>query len=94
MFPYSHIPNNNINNNITINRGNYAVFEKTLEERMENQQKAAASVAAKKAHMQAFVDKFRYNAKRASLVQSRLKAIGKLEDVEVCVVFLLCDVIE
>lgn len=64
-------------------RGNFATFEKTLEERMENQQKAAASVAAKKAHMQAFVDKFRYNAKRASLVQSRLKAIEKLEDVEV-----------
>ena len=50
---------------------------------MENQQKAAASVAAKKAHMQAFVDKFRYNAKRASLVQSRIKAIEKLQDVEV-----------
>lgn len=64
-------------------RGNFATFEKTLEERMENQQKAAASVAAKKAHMQAFVDKFRYNAKRASLVQSRLKAIEKLQDVEV-----------
>lgn len=28
-------------------------------------------------HMQEFVDKFRYNAKRASLVQSRIKAIEK-----------------
>lgn len=28
-------------------------------------------------HMQEFVDKFRYNAKRASLVQSRIKAIAR-----------------
>lgn len=33
--------------------------------------------------VQAFVDKFRYNAKRASLVQSRIKAIDRLEEVEV-----------
>lgn len=41
---------------------------------------------AKIEHMQEFVDKFRYNAKRASLVQSRIKAIQKeelvLEEVE------------
>jgi ABC-type multidrug transport system fused ATPase/permease subunit len=33
--------------------------------------------------IQAFIDKFRYNAKRASLVQSRLKALERLADVEV-----------
>ena len=32
--------------------------------------------------MQAFVDKFRYNAKRASLVQSRIKAIERMADVQ------------
>lgn len=32
---------------------------------------------------QAFVDKFRYNAKRASLVQSRIKAIERLGTVQV-----------
>ena len=30
--------------------------------------------------MQAFVDKFRYNAKRASLVQSRIKAIERMAE--------------
>lgn len=30
-------------------------------------------------HMQKFIDKFRFNAKRASLVQSRIKAIQKME---------------
>lgn len=29
-------------------------------------------------HAQAFIDKFRFNAKRASLVQSRIKAIERL----------------
>ena len=33
-------------------------------------------------HMQKFIDKFRFNAKRASLVQSRIKAIQKMELVE------------
>lgn len=33
--------------------------------------------------LQAFVDKFRYNAKRASLVQSRIKAIERLGEVDV-----------
>jgi ATP-binding cassette subfamily F protein 3 len=32
----------------------------------------------KREHMQKFVDKFRYNAKRATLVQSRIKAINRL----------------
>ncbi len=32
--------------------------------------------------MQEFVDKFRYNAKRASLVQSRIKAMNREEVME------------
>jgi ATP-binding cassette subfamily F protein 3 len=32
--------------------------------------------------VQAFVDKFRFNAKRAALVQSRIKAIERLGTVE------------
>ena len=32
--------------------------------------------------MQSFIDKFRYNAKRASLVQSRIKALNKLEMID------------
>ena len=30
---------------------------------------------------QAFIDKFRYNAKRASLVQSRIKALERMAEV-------------
>ncbi|KAI3923354.1 hypothetical protein MKW98_026947 [Papaver atlanticum] len=49
---------------------------------MKNQQKAFDSREKAKAHMQAFVDKFRYNTKRASLVQSRIKAIERLGTVD------------
>lgn len=60
-------------------KGNYSVFVKTMEERLKNEALQAEAMNRKKAHMQAFVDKFRYNAKRASLVQSRIKAINKLQ---------------
>jgi ATP-binding cassette, subfamily F, member 3 len=33
----------------------------------------------KRDHMQAFVDKFRYNAKRAQMAQSRIKALKRME---------------
>jgi len=32
--------------------------------------------------MQKFIDRFRFNAKRASLVQSRIKAIGKMDMID------------
>ncbi|WIA32674.1 hypothetical protein OEZ86_003475 [Tetradesmus obliquus] len=64
-------------------RGNYDVFVKTAEERLRNATKAAEAQAAKRAHVQAFIDKFRYNAKRASLVQSRIKALERMAEVQV-----------
>ena len=39
------------------------------------QQRQYSSQQSKLSHMQSFIDKFRYNAKRASLVQSRIKAM-------------------
>lgn len=41
------------------------------------QQRQHEAQQAKLSHMQEFVDKFRFNAKRASLVQSRIKAINR-----------------
>lgn len=46
------------------------------------QAKQHESQQLKLAHMQTFIDKFRYNAKRASLVQSRIKAMEKMELIE------------
>jgi len=60
-------------------KGDYDTFEKTRKELLKNQIKEYERFVAERAHMQQFVDTFRYNAKRASLVQSRIKAIEKLE---------------
>lgn len=58
-------------------RGNYDSYEKNREEMRVVQQKQYEAQQIKLQHMQEFVDKFRYNAKRASLVQSRIKQIEK-----------------
>lgn len=61
-------------------RGDYDNFEGTRREEMIVQQRQHEAQMVKVKHMQEFVDKFRFNAKRASLVQSRIKAIER-EDV-------------
>lgn len=54
-------------------KGDYDTFVNVRTELAKNQRRAYEASAAKKAHMQEFIDKFRSNAKRASLVQSRIK---------------------
>jgi len=49
---------------------------------MENQKRVFDSQQAHISHIQEFIDKFRYNAKRASLVQSRIKALNRIDRVE------------
>lgn len=63
-------------------KGDYDTFERTREEQLKNQQKAIESSEKAKEHMQNFIDKFRYNAKRASLVQSRIKALDRMAHVD------------
>ncbi|KAH9251354.1 hypothetical protein BASA81_010765 [Batrachochytrium salamandrivorans] len=65
-------------------KGNVDAYEKTKEQRKIQNTREREAQLGKIAHMQKFVDKFRYSASRASLAQSRLKAIGRLESV-------LCD---
>ncbi|KAJ7545438.1 hypothetical protein O6H91_09G119800 [Diphasiastrum complanatum] len=67
---------------LTTYKGDYDTFERTRDERLRNQQKAHESNEHKRAHIQAFIDKFRYNAKRASLVQSRIKALERISQVD------------
>lgn len=63
-------------------KGDYDTFERTLEEQLKNQQKAFEANERVRDHMQSFIDKFRYNAKRASLVQSRIKALERMGRVD------------
>jgi ATP-binding cassette subfamily F protein 3 len=58
-------------------RGNYDMFIATRTEALLVQTRQYEAQQVKLAHMQEFVDKFRYNAKRATLVQSRIKTIER-----------------
>jgi len=44
--------------------------------------RGAETQKARIEHVQKFIDKFRYNAKRASMVQSRIKSLQKMELIE------------
>ncbi|KAF0691937.1 Aste57867_16933 [Aphanomyces stellatus] len=63
---------------LTYHRGNFASFENTQEEMLRNQRKAYEAQQMKVSHMQEFIDRFRCNAKKAPLVQSRIKALEKI----------------
>lgn len=61
--------------------GDFDTFEQTMRERLLNEQKQAEAQVKQRKHVQAFIDKFRYNAKRASLVQSRIKALERMAEI-------------
>ncbi len=61
--------------------GDYADFVEQRAERMAQLEAAAKNQARKIAHTQAFIDRFRYKATKARQVQSRVKALERLERV-------------
>jgi ATP-binding cassette subfamily F protein 3 len=63
---------------LTSYAGSYDAFERARAERLTLQAKERDRIEAKRRHMQAFVDRFRYKASKARQAQSRLKAIEKL----------------
>lgn len=63
-------------------KGNFDNFEKVKNEKMKLQLKQRESQQDKIEHIQKFIDKFRFNAKRASLVQSRIKSINRMDIIE------------
>lgn len=63
-------------------RGNYTEFVTTMTEKLKAQQREYEAQLEYRKHVQEFIDKFRYNAKRASLVQSRIKQLEKLPELK------------
>ncbi len=64
---------------LTTYTGNYESFVRQRSERAQQAEAAAASQARKTAQTQAFIDRFRYKATKAKQVQSRIKALEKME---------------
>ncbi|MFN3220213.1 MAG: ABC-F family ATP-binding cassette domain-containing protein [Acidimicrobiales bacterium] len=63
--------------------GGFAEFVVEREERIERVRSQAANQARKVAQVEKFVDRFRYKATKARQVQSRIKALEKLEIINV-----------
>jgi len=61
--------------------GGFSSFEKQRAEKLRLQTAMRGKIEAKRAHMQAFVDRFRASATKARQAQSRLKMIARLETV-------------
>ncbi len=67
---------------LTLYTGNYDTFERERAARLGAQQKLHEKQTAQRAHMQAFVDRFRATASKARQAQSRLKALEKMDVVD------------
>ncbi|KAI1717926.1 ABC transporter domain-containing protein [Ditylenchus destructor] len=59
-------------------KGNYENYEKAMCEKLTLQQREFEAQQQLRQHVQEFIDKFRYNAKRASMVQSRIKMLERM----------------
>lgn len=66
----------------TYYKGDFDTFEKVKADQLLEMEREAEAQGREKAHLNKFIDKFRYNAKRASLVQSRIKALARLPMLE------------
>ena len=53
-----------------------------MAEKLKAQQREYEAQMDHRKHVQEFIDKFRYNAKRASMVQSRIKHLEKLPELK------------
>ncbi|MGF1530728.1 MAG: ribosomal protection-like ABC-F family protein [Puniceicoccaceae bacterium] len=63
--------------------GNYGFFEEAASERRAQLEKSAEKQAKEIARVEKFVDRFRYKATKARQVQSRIKALERIDRIEV-----------
>lgn len=67
---------------LTLYTGNYDTFERERTAKLGLQQKMFEKQQAERAHMQAFVDRFRASAAKARQAQSRVKALERMDIVD------------
>lgn len=67
---------------LSLTPGGYEEFVRIRTEQALQQNRAAERLAAQRAHMQSFVDRFRAKATKARQAQARLKALERLPQIE------------
>jgi ATP-binding cassette subfamily F protein 3 len=63
---------------ISLTPGGFEEFVRIRTERAQQQTRAAERIAAERAHIQSFIDRFRYKASKARQAQARIKALARL----------------
>jgi len=71
------------NKRLTIYQGNYTKYLKQKDERREQLMAAYRNQSERIEHLEAFINRFRYQATKAKQVQSRIKELEKIERIEV-----------
>jgi len=71
------------NKRLTIYQGNYTKYLKQKDERREQLMAAYRNQKERIEHLEAFINRFRYQATKARQVQSRVKELEKIERIEV-----------
>ncbi len=69
-------------NKLELYHGNFDYYEEEKVKRYELLLKAHLKQQKQITHLQSFVDRFRYNAKRASIAQDRVKKINRIKRIE------------
>ncbi len=71
------------NGQVNLYKGNYSAYLKTRDERLERLRAEAAKQAEEIAHMEAFIEKFRYKPTKSKQVQDRVKKLEKIKRIEI-----------
>lgn len=66
---------------LTLYAGGYDAFDAKRREQLAQNEAFAAKQARERAHIQSFVDRFRYKASKAKQAQSRLKMLARMEPI-------------
>jgi ATP-binding cassette subfamily F protein 3 len=70
---------------IALTPGGFDEFVRIRTERALQQTRAAQSIARERAHIQSFIDRFRYKASKARQAQARIKALARLPVIDAVV---------
>jgi ATP-binding cassette, subfamily F, member 3 len=70
---------------IAVTPGGFDEFVRIRTERALQQARVAQSIARERAHVQSFIDRFRYKASKARQAQARIKALARLPVIEAVV---------
>ena len=70
------------NNKIKIFNGNYTSFKEQQKLQREREEKEYEIQQADRAHLQQFINKFRYSAKRGAQAQYKIKLLEKMEEIK------------